>query len=130
MESSGHLFARPLRGSFSGFLRRGGEGDPEVEMDLVYVEHDLLEHFSCKVLTFVERHAVESLAYGPGELGEATKNTPGSAKPALLFLEGVEICRQVVHPLGYLSGSFFERLLLDEPALVGVPQSLSLGLNS
>jgi integrase len=40
-------------------------------MDLVSVDHDLLEYFSYKVLTFVERHAVESLANGPGELGEA-----------------------------------------------------------
>jgi hypothetical protein len=99
-------------------------------MDLVSVEHDFLEHLSHEVLAFVERHTLESLANGPGELGEATKYAPGSAVHAVLLLEGVEIRREVGNPLGYFPGSFLERLLLEEPALVGVPQSLSLGSNS
>jgi hypothetical protein len=94
---------------------------------LVSVEHDLLEYFSGEGLTFLEGHAVDLLANGPGERGEAMKNASGPASGAVLVLEDVEIVCEVGHPPGDLPGSRLERLLFEEPALVGVAESLTLG---
>jgi len=101
-----------------------------VEMDLLSVEHDLIEHLSCQLLAVVERHPVEPLPNCPGESGDAVEHAAGSSAHRVLLLEGVEVRREVVHSLGDLAGSFFECLFLEESSLVRVPQSLPLGSDS
>jgi hypothetical protein len=101
-----------------------------MKVEFPALQDDLLEDIAKERLALGERHLLETILHGPGELGEPLDDASCTATGCVFLFDRLEVRGEFLEPLVDLDHAGGELVLLEEARLPGVEEPRALGLRT
>ncbi len=101
-----------------------------MKVEFPSLQHDLLEDIAKERLALGERHLVQAILHGPGEVGDPRDDASCAATGCVFLLDHLKVRGEFRDPLVDLDPAGGELVLLEEARLPGIEEPRALGLRA